>query len=144
MWKTFRSTLPHAPIVLANMYVVLFLIDRVNTSMNFIDNDLTKGVLLAMCLLAIIDWLLAPRGRRGRSTAARALAALAAGLSAVCLLALAADRLMPDWSLFLMEAVKWYVLATCAAVIVGSGALLKKSRSQLRRKLQRARRRARG
>ena len=71
MKKKLRSALPHAAIVLANMFVVFFLIDRVNTAMNFIDNDLTKGVLLAMCALAIANWRLAPRGR-SKKAAARA------------------------------------------------------------------------
>lgn len=67
MWKKVRPMLPHAAILLANAYVVFFLIDRVNTSMNFIDNELTKGMLLVMCLLAIGDWRIAKvRARRAQ------------------------------------------------------------------------------
>ena len=143
MWKKIRSMLPHLPIVLANMYVVFFLIDRVNTSMNFIDNGLTKAVLLAMAVLSILDWLLAPRTRRGRSTGARKLAALGAASASAILVLLLIDWLKPDWSLLLNEGVKWGILACCAIVILGSGALLHRSRRLLRRRLKRAGHRAR-
>jgi len=63
MPKKLRAMLPHGAILIANMYIVFFLIDRVNTAMNFIDNGLTKGLLLAMCLIVLADVLL-PRPRR--------------------------------------------------------------------------------
>ena len=52
-----RKLLPHATIILSMMYFVFFFIDRVNSSMNFIDNDITKGLLFALCVLAIADAL---------------------------------------------------------------------------------------
>ena len=63
MPKKLRAMLPHAAILIANMYIVFFLIDRVNSAMNFIDNGLTKGLLLAMSLIVLADVLL-PRPRR--------------------------------------------------------------------------------
>lgn len=48
-----RRLLPHAAILICNMYVVFYLIDRVNTAMNFIDNRLTKGLLI---LLAVVTF----------------------------------------------------------------------------------------
>lgn len=72
MPKKLRGMLPHGAILIANMYIVFFLIDRVNTAMNFIDNGLTKGLLLAMCAFVLLDALL-PRPRRAtRSKAAQA------------------------------------------------------------------------
>lgn len=53
MLNRLRRLLPHAAILICNMYIVFFLIDRVNTAMNFIDNRLTKGLLLALC---VISW----------------------------------------------------------------------------------------
>lgn len=50
----FLGMLPHGAILIANMYIVFFLIDRVNTAMCFIDNDITKGLLVIMCLLSVI------------------------------------------------------------------------------------------
>ena len=51
MWKRVERLLPHAAILIGNMYVVFFLIDRVNPAMNFIDNGLTKGLLLVLCAI---------------------------------------------------------------------------------------------
>ena len=55
MIKRLRSLLPHAAILICNMYVVFYLIDRVNPAMNFIDNRLTKGLLLALCAIALLN-----------------------------------------------------------------------------------------
>ena len=55
MLKRAVRLLPHAAILLCNMYVVLYLIDRVNPAMNFIDNGLTKGLLLLMCAVALVN-----------------------------------------------------------------------------------------
>ena len=66
-----RNMLPHAVILICNMYVVFFLIDRVNPAMNFIDNGLTKGLLALLCAGAAIDALALMRiGRRTRRRAA--------------------------------------------------------------------------
>ena len=65
MQKKIREMLPHGAILIANMFIVFFLIDRVNTAMNFIDNGLTKGLLLAMGGIVLCDRLLpGPRTRR--------------------------------------------------------------------------------
>ena len=53
MRNRLRRLLPHAAILICNMYIVFFLIDRVNNAMNFIDNRLTKGLLLALC---VVTW----------------------------------------------------------------------------------------
>lgn len=53
MILNFLSLLPHGVILVCNMYIVFFLIDRVNTAMCFIDNDITKGLLAVMCLLSM-------------------------------------------------------------------------------------------
>lgn len=55
MLKKMERLLPHAAILICNMYVVLFLIDRVNPAMNFIDNGLTKGLLAALCVIALLN-----------------------------------------------------------------------------------------
>ena len=70
MSKKLRAMLPHGAILIANMYVVFFLIDRVNTAMNFIDNRLTKGLLLAMGMLVLCDALL-PRPKPRRASRAK-------------------------------------------------------------------------
>ena len=67
MLKRIERLLPHAAILICNMYIVFFLIDRVNTAMNFIDNGLTKGLLAALCVIGLINMrrlLIASRTRR--------------------------------------------------------------------------------
>ena len=144
MLKRIQPALPHAAILLANMVVVFFLIDRVNTAMNFIDNPLTKGVLLAVCALAILNWKQAADMERRRKARRKKppkrsnqLSAVAAGLSVAGLMALLLDALFPAWSLFLKGWMKWSLLALCAAVIAASGAIAHRNRARLRRKLRR-------
>ncbi len=50
----FRTILSHSILVLSGMYIVFFCIDRVNTAMNFINNGITKTLLLILCLLSIL------------------------------------------------------------------------------------------
>lgn len=68
MMKKVRAMLPHVAILICNMYIVFYLIDRVNTAMNFIDNGLTKSLLLVLCAVTPFNaWALlkGPRRRRG-------------------------------------------------------------------------------
>lgn len=58
-----RAFLPHVVILICNMYLVFFAIDIVNTAMNFIDNGLTKGLLLIFLICAVlIAWPVAAQG----------------------------------------------------------------------------------
>ena len=41
-----KTLLAHLDVVLSGMILVLLCIDRVNTAMQFIDNEITKGLLL--------------------------------------------------------------------------------------------------
>lgn len=51
----FRRIFPHAAIILSAMYVVFYHIDRVNSIMAFIDNNITKALLYALCILSVIN-----------------------------------------------------------------------------------------
>ncbi|MBE5772397.1 MAG: hypothetical protein E7337_00505 [Clostridiales bacterium] len=53
MFSKFFGLLPHGAILICNMYIVFYLIDRVNTAMCFIDNDMTKTLLAIMCVISI-------------------------------------------------------------------------------------------
>ena len=67
MRNRLREMMPHAVILICNMYIVFFLIDRVNPAMNFIDNGLTKGLLAVLCAGAIYGALTLMRlGKRAR------------------------------------------------------------------------------
>ena len=50
-----RRILPHISIVLCNMYLVFFAIDRVNSAMSFINNNLTKVLLLVLCIISTVN-----------------------------------------------------------------------------------------
>ncbi|MBR6767707.1 MAG: hypothetical protein IKM02_07140 [Clostridia bacterium] len=52
MISCFKGILPHGAILICNMYIVFYLIDRVNTAMCFIDNGITKALLVIMCVLS--------------------------------------------------------------------------------------------
>ena len=69
-----RKLIPHCVIIVSAMYFVFFFIDRVNSAMAFINNGLTKGLLFALCVLAIYESVLLIRDdrRRERMLARRA------------------------------------------------------------------------
>ena len=53
-----RKILPHAAIIMSLMYFVFFFIDKVNTAMAFINNDMTKVFLFILCIITIANALL--------------------------------------------------------------------------------------
>ena len=70
------------------MYIVFFAIDRVNSAMAFIDNDITKTLLLILCVISTVNssFLIlderrkrAARERRRAASVARNRAAAPAG-----------------------------------------------------------------
>lgn len=69
-----RKLLPHAAIILSGMYFVFFFIDRVNTAMAFINNNITKRLLFALCVISIVEavWLIRDDRRKTRQQQARA------------------------------------------------------------------------
>ena len=64
-----RKILPHVTIVMCNMYIVFYLIDRVNSAMAFINNGITKALLLVMCIISIVNSLYLIRDERRRINA---------------------------------------------------------------------------
>ena len=71
-----RKLLPHAAIILSLMYFVFFGIDRVNTAMDFINNDITKFLLVALGVIAVIDAMLLIHDDRRRERARQRRAAI--------------------------------------------------------------------
>ena len=53
-----RKILPHVAIILSMMYFVFFCIDRVNSAMAFINNDITKWLLVILGVISIYDAVL--------------------------------------------------------------------------------------
>ena len=64
-----RKILPHVSIVMCNMYIVFYLIDRVNSAMSFINNSITKALLLIMCIISIVNSVYLIRDERRRIAA---------------------------------------------------------------------------
>lgn len=62
-----RRILPHVAIVLSNMYIVFYLIDRVNSAMSFIDNKLTKALLVLLSLVSTFNAALLIRDAQKRA-----------------------------------------------------------------------------
>lgn len=50
-----KKLLPHAAILLSNMMIVFFVLDRFNTAMGFIDNEITKWLILALSVISIAN-----------------------------------------------------------------------------------------
>lgn len=53
--KTVRKIIAHASIVLGGMLLTLFILDKINPAMEFIDNDITRGLIAAAALLGIVS-----------------------------------------------------------------------------------------
>ena len=68
-----RKLLPHAAIILSLMYFVFFSIDRVNSAMAFIDNDITKVLLVLLGMISIWSSLTLIREDRARERKRRQL-----------------------------------------------------------------------
>ena len=54
MSKSLSRILPHLCIILSGVILVLVLIDKFNTQMNFIDNSITKNMLLVLSVLTVV------------------------------------------------------------------------------------------
>lgn len=61
-----RRFLPHIAIILSGMYFVFYGIDRVNSAMAFIDNEITKGLLVVLGLISVVNALFLIRDNRAR------------------------------------------------------------------------------
>ena len=53
-----RKILPHIAIVISVMYAVFFFIDRVNPMMAFIDNKITKVLLMILSAVSVLNAIL--------------------------------------------------------------------------------------
>lgn len=144
---TVRKMSPHAAIVIANMYYVFWGIDRVNKSMNFIDNEYTKFllvVLIALCgadLWALLKVALRQRRRNASPASVRTrlgLMGLNALLCAVLLILLIIDLFSPDSMLFLNEFVKFLILLTCILTQLHAVLLIARDRAAVRMMARRA------
>ena len=57
--KRLSKILPHITIILAGMFIVFWILDILNPTMNFINRKISNKLLLAICISAIITAILA-------------------------------------------------------------------------------------
>ena len=57
--KRLSKILPHITIILAGMFIVFWILDILNPTMNFINRKISNKLLLACCISAIITAILA-------------------------------------------------------------------------------------
>ena len=137
---------PHAVILIGNMYYVFWGIDRVNNSMNFIDNPYTKFLLLVMIACSVPNNLnllrvLLNRLRRTDNPApvfARlGILALNTLLAAVILVLLVIDLFNENLMLFLSEFVKAMILILSITGLLNSLQLTARERARIRYEMRR-------
>lgn len=66
LWKRIRPLVPHLSIILCGLFVVLYVADRFNSNMNFIGNNLSKNLLLLLCIVTLISDIVLVRINRRR------------------------------------------------------------------------------
>lgn len=52
--KILLGLAPHLLITLAGMFLTFFIIDKHNRAMEFINNDISKGLILVWCIISFI------------------------------------------------------------------------------------------
>lgn len=62
--ECFLSVLPHINITLAMVLLVLFVTDRYNRAMAFINNDITKWMLCVFCVTSLLQAIVFAYTRR--------------------------------------------------------------------------------
>lgn len=55
MKLNFRDIIPHISIVLSMMLVLFFILDKFNSAMAFINNNITKTLLVILCACSFIN-----------------------------------------------------------------------------------------
>ena len=66
LWIRIRPLVPHLSIILCGLLVVLYVADRFNSNMNFIGNNLSKNLLLLLCIVTLISDIVLVRINRRR------------------------------------------------------------------------------
>lgn len=51
--RTVRNLLPHVSLILSGTFITLFILDKFNTEMAFINNNIAKTMLLIFCLVSV-------------------------------------------------------------------------------------------
>ncbi|MBQ3668554.1 MAG: hypothetical protein II920_04935 [Clostridia bacterium] len=69
--RKMRNILSHISVILAIMFVVFLILDIFNPMMNFVNNDISRYLLLALCLSALgqslLTWGMADRYAKSKA-----------------------------------------------------------------------------
>lgn len=131
-YRVLRMT-PHCAILISNMYIVFFLIDRVNTAMGFIDNGLTKGLLTIMCLFSGWCSLKLMSARRRKTPVQSYLPKVNLLLCAALLFMILLDAVLSKVYLFNGKPMKLFALIVCLVNFADSAMLIAWQRADVRR-----------
>jgi len=66
LFHKLMGLLPHTTLILSLMMITFVITDRYNRAMAFINNDITKALLLILALLVILQSILLIRSNRKR------------------------------------------------------------------------------
>ena len=70
-----KKILNHSAIILSLFYLTLFVIDKINSAMQFIENDITKALILVLAAVSMVNAVFAisaDRKKRKRQLAKEA------------------------------------------------------------------------
>lgn len=135
-----RKILPHAAIVLGGMVVVFYVIDRFNTAMGFINNGITKALLLAFCAVSVVNARTLISGAKKRRMLWRRILSYAATILSGTYAALfVIDCLNGQMSVINHEITKALLLAFCLIGMVNAGVVISDDRKRARRAAKKAR-----
>lgn len=70
-----KKILNHSAIILSLFYLTLFVIDKINSAMQFIENDITKALILVLAAVSTVNAIIAisaDRKKRKRQLAKEA------------------------------------------------------------------------
>lgn len=127
MMKRIFGKLPHCAILIGNMYYVFFGIDRVNTAMAFIDNNITKGLLAIMCAMSIAC-AVRLLSVHCRIKGAKLVPMLDIIACIACIMAIAADYIWQKLLLFDADPAKFIALAACLLTLANGVILIRYNR----------------
>ena len=113
--------LPHIVIVLSLFFVTLFITDRFNRAMAFLNNDISRALLLVYALLCLWQGIEAFLGRYSRWGLPITLLAVLGSL--VLLVGRLLDGTLRNRGYFNREPSKWVLFAVCC-VMVAHGVLM--------------------
>jgi len=131
--KKLFCAMPHCAILICNMYLVFFGIDRVNTAMAFVDNDLTKSLLILMSAMSVAC-AVKLLSVNCRLKGAKLVPLLNLIACVACVLTIAMDYIWQDMLIFAANPAKYIALAACLTSLANGVLLIRYNRRPRKRR----------